>query len=106
MTALTAEIRYTDENSNSSIYVDTNAVRISRNGEYSIELNLEEGKKTISRLGIGGSVGEIPTRTEKIAYSLTSNSVLLSLKYALVFGADEVQKMKIRLTARIISEEK
>ena len=104
--ALSAEIHYHDGNSFSSIYVDVQGVKISRKGEYTIDLTLEEGKTTVSKLGFGDSTGEITTITEKVSYSLTENSILLSLKYALVFSANEIQRMKIRLLAKIISEEK
>ena len=103
---MSAEIQYEDGDALSSVCVDSNGVKISRKGEYTMELNLQEGETTISRLGFGGSIGKIPTYTEKISYSLTGNSILLSLKYALKFSEDEIQKMKIRLMARIISEEK
>lgn len=106
LAALSAEIQYEDGDALSSVCVDSNGVKISRKGEYTMELNLQEGETTISRLGFGGSIGKIPTYTEKISYSLTGNSILLSLKYALKFSEDEIQKMKIRLMARIISEEK
>jgi uncharacterized beta-barrel protein YwiB (DUF1934 family) len=106
LNTLSAEIHYEDGESSSSIFVGAHEVKILRNGEYTLELNLKEGETTISRIGFGGSIGEISTNTEKISYSLTENSVLLSLKYALAFSKEEIQKMKIRLMARIISEEK
>lgn len=74
---------------------------IDRQGDYSLRLHLEEGKTHESGLGIGGSEGKVLTKAHHIKYTFNRNVFKLSLRYDLIFMEDEVQKMKLNLTARI-----
>jgi hypothetical protein len=66
---------------------------------------LKENEETLSQLNVAGSVGDLTTHTEYLRYSIKEKSLLLSVKYSLIFGGGEQQIMKIRLTARKIGSE-
>lgn len=73
---------------------------VERQGDYSMRLCLERGKKCEGALGLGGAEGLIYTYTYRVAYSIGNNSLLASLRYDLLIN-DEPQEMKIRLLARL-----
>lgn len=95
-----ATARYFDGESLSCIKVGKDEVCIERTGDYLFRLRLKEKERVPATLGVGGNVGEIFTYTDFIKYSITKNSLLLSMQYVLLFSGDEKQRMKIRLHAR------
>ena len=105
LSALSCELRYREENAAIRIVVKGETAEIERVGDYSLRLNLERGRQTVGYLGLGGSEGEIGVFTHSVAYSMGKNSLLLSLHYDLLLGG-EIQKMKLRLLARIKDEVK
>ena len=74
---------------------------IDRQGDYSLRLHLEEGKTKEGGLGIGGSEGDILTKTHRVKYSFANNIFKLSLCYDLIFMEGEAQRMKLNLKAQI-----
>ena len=103
--SLSAVLRYSDENATVLIRVDGEGVTIERDGDYSMRLFLQEGKRTVGTLSIAGNVGDVVVETQKIAYSIGKKSLLMQLHYTLIFG-EEKQDMRIRLSSSIPSEEK
>ena len=91
----------------SSVRIDVNDIglTIERSGDYGFFLKLQENEETLSQLNVAGSVGDLTTHTEYLRYSIKEKSLLLSVKYSLIFGGGEQQIMKIRLTARKIGSE-
>ncbi len=96
--SLSAVLRYTQENSRTTIYVEENETRIEREGDYSMRLCLRENCRTQGVLSIGGNEGVLDVSTKRIAYTITKHSLLLQLEYALDFG-NEVQQMRLRIKA-------
>lgn len=99
LSPLKAELFYKEEEGEVRILLEGERVEIRRTGGYSLRLCLEKGKEREGYIGIDGQEGEIQTFTDKIAYSIREDSLLLSLRYYLLIG-DEKQEMKIRLLAR------
>ena len=97
------ELRYREENAAIRILLKGETAEIERVGDYSLRLNLERGRQTVGYLGIGGSEGEIGVFAHTVAYSMGKDSLLLSLRYDLLLGG-ELQKMKLRLLARVKDE--
>lgn len=73
---------------------------VERQGDYSMRLCLERGKRREGALGLGGAEGIIQTYTHRVAYAIGNDSLLASLRYDLLIN-DEPQQMKIRLLARL-----
>jgi uncharacterized beta-barrel protein YwiB (DUF1934 family) len=73
---------------------------VERQGDYSMRLCLERGKRREGALGLGSAEGVIQTYTHRVAYAIGNNSLLASLRYDLLVN-DEPQQMKIRLLARL-----
>ena len=105
LSALSCELRYHEENAAVRILLKGETAEIERVGDYSLRLHLERGRQTVGMLGIGGSEGEIGVFAHSVAYSLGKDSLLLSMHYDLFLGG-ELQKMKLRLIARIKDEVK
>ena len=99
ITAINATIEYTENGTQVRIEVEKNTVKISREGDYTLHLIVQEGVLTQGTLGIGGSEGTLSVLGKKVNYSLQKDSLLLSMRYDLIFG-DEPQEMKIRLFAK------
>ena len=95
-----ALLRYEEQGAKVTLALKNGEILIDRAGDYTFSLRLAEGKQLPASLGIMGSVGDIQTKTHSIQYSITDNSFLLSIKYALVFAGNETQEMKLRLIAR------
>ena len=55
----------------------------------------------MGEIGIGGAGGEIHTFAHRVAYSVSKDSLLLSLKYDLLISGEK-QEMKLRLLARLV----
>ncbi|MBQ2740328.1 MAG: DUF1934 domain-containing protein [Clostridia bacterium] len=96
--SLSAVLRYTQENARVVINVSETETRIAREGDYSMRLCLRENCRTQGTLSIGGNEGVLDVSTKRIAYTMTKNSLLLQLEYALHFG-QEVQQMRLRIKA-------
>ena len=96
-----AKVSYIEENARVTLALEKGVVTIARDGDYSLFLVLERGKIREGSLGINGSEGSIHTNTYRVAYSLTENSLLLSLHYDLLTGGDP-QRMQIRLFSKFI----
>lgn len=96
-----AELVYTEENATITLVFDKGAVYIERQGDYTMRLTLKKGEKCNGMLGIGGAEGQVQTQTSRLAYSLTENSLMLSLHYDLFVG-NEPQNIRLRLFSKIV----
>ena len=106
LSPLSALLCYNESGAIVQIQVKDGKVLLSRKGDYSLSLTLDEGKTTRGTLGISGSNGEIFVSAERVGFSIGEKSFLANLKYTLDFGREK-QKMQLRLNAReSISEEK
>lgn len=94
-----AELVYREENALVAVKLHDSMAEIIREGDYTLRLFLEEGKQTLGAIGIGGAEGEIQTFARRIAYSVSKDSLLLSLHYDLMISG-ETQEMKLRLLSR------
>lgn len=94
-----ADLRYQDGQSSVTMEIRPAGVSVLREGDYTLKLRLEEGKRKSGTIGIGGSEGEVFTQTEKLAYSVSERSLLLKAEYSLIIGSEK-QEMKIRLHAK------
>ena len=92
-------LRYHEENAVVTIKLQGNQAEVDRQGDYSLQLCLQEGVWTKGTLGIGGNSGEIETFAHQIAYSESKHSLLLFLRYDLRISG-ETQMMKLRIMAR------
>ena len=92
---------YNEQDARVALKLENSEVLIERTGDYTFSLRLAEGMQLPASLGIMGNVGDIQTKTNSIEYSITKNSFLLSIKYAVIFTGDERQEMKLRLIARL-----
>lgn len=104
---LSAVLRYTQDGGNVVLKIENSEVTTERTGDYRLKLRFAEGKRTVGSLGIMSSDGEIGVVTHKLLYKLNENSLLLSVKYALLLNGGE-QEVSLLLTAtgENISEEK
>ena len=100
LTPTMVKLRYQEENSTVFLQLEGETARIEREGDYTLRLNLVRGEMQPGEIGIGGSSGEILAYTHKVAYSITKDSLLLSLQYDLIMSG-EPQKMKLRLISRL-----
>lgn len=98
-----AELFYQEETARVSIKLRNSTAEIAREGDYTLHLHLQEGAQTVGSIGIGGSEGEIQTFARRIAYSVSNDSLLLSLQYDLLISGER-QKMKLRLLSRFEEE--
>ena len=101
-----AFLRYYDGGSLVGLWLKNNELTIERRGDYNLFLRLKENEILESSLGFGSSSGRIFAETHALDYSITKTSLLLSVKYALCFDGGEKQEMKIRLIAKVTTEEK
>ena len=92
-------IVYREENALVSMRLQQETAEIERKGDYSLRLRLERGVLHKGELGLGGSCGEIEAFAHTIQYSVTETSVLASLHYDLLFGAEK-QEISLRLISR------
>lgn len=100
LTENSAFLSYKDGESFVTLTLKGGEVFIRREGDYTLDLHLIEGQEMPATLGIMGNEGGIKTKTREINYSVTRSSVLLSIKYSLLFSREERQEMKLRLMAR------
>ncbi|MBQ8406714.1 MAG: DUF1934 family protein [Clostridia bacterium] len=92
------KITYTDETSYVSIDLNGKKGKIVRQGEYSLELNLEEGKEIASSIGLGIASGEMDVYTSKMQWTKEDQKANLLLDYTLLFGTE---KQNIKLTVDV-----
>ena len=90
------EIRYMQEGSSVCILITADGTLIERKGEYELSLLLREGQKTLGKIGLGTSFGNVEISTKKILCQQKDVGVSFSAEYALHFGA-ELQRMKLRI---------
>ena len=102
---LSAVLRYQDEAATVSIFVAGDEVRYERYGDYSLALSLKEGAQTQGTISVAGADGELRVITHRLGYNIGKGSLLLKLHYTLDFG-EEKQDMRLRINAKIYSEEK
>ena len=88
------------ENAVIHLKVEKNSAWIEREGDYTLFLPLKQGELRKGRLGIMGSEGDVEVFAHKVAYSIGRDSLLLSLQYDLLFGAEK-QEMKLRILSRL-----
>ena len=80
--------------------VENNSAQIEREGDYTLSLPLRENQLCKGRIGIMGSEGDVGVFAHKVSYSISSDSLLLSFHYDLIFG-EEKQEMKLRILSRL-----
>lgn len=102
LSLLCAKLVYKDENAVVTIQIDEKSVEIQRVGDYSLTLSLIEKKQTKGSLGILGATGDIAVYTDKLSYSVGTNSVLMLAQYTLLVNG-QPQKTTIRLQAKAIN---
>ena len=96
-------LRYREENALVFIKLQGENAEIERQGDYTLRLNLNRGKFSKGEIGIGGSGGEIETFTHRVSYSVSKDSLLLSLHYDPIISGEK-QEMKLRLLSRFKGE--
>ena len=96
-----ATLIYREDNAATRIHLKDEKAEVERIGDYTMRLRLIRGELTDGEIGLGGSSGGIQSFTHRVQYSITEQSLLLSLKYDLIISG-ETQKMQIRLTARYL----
>jgi len=92
-------LRYREENAFVWMKLQGESAELERAGDYSLRLKLNRGEICKGEIGIGGNGGEIETFAKKVNYSVSKDSVLLSLHYDLIISGEK-QEMKLRLISR------
>ena len=100
LTPLSAQISYKEADAIIHLSVENNSAQIERKGDYTLSLPLREKQLCKGRIGIMGSEGDVEVFAHKVSYSISRNSLLLSLHYDLIFG-EEKQEMKLRILSRL-----
>lgn len=90
---------YRDNGATVCMQITEKTAKIRRVGDYSLDVTLEKGKRTVSKLGFGSNEGEIATVTDEVSLLARENGVLIFLEYSLDFGREK-QNMKLRILAR------
>ena len=93
------QLRYREENAFVVMILKGESAEIQREGDYSLRLFLKRGEVSQGTIGIGGSNGEIQMFTHRVSYSVSKDSLLLSLHYDLLISGEK-QEMKLRLLSR------
>ncbi len=96
-------LSYREENAFVRMQLQGDSAKIERQGDYSLRLHLKENEKSVGEIGIGSSCGEIQTFAYKVVYSVSKDSLLLSLRYDLIISGEK-QEMKLRLLSRFRGE--
>ncbi len=94
------EIRlfYREENAQCTVVLQGDCATVRREGDYSLRLELVQGKGSKGALCVGGSEGALDVYTEKLSYRIEENTLCAFLHYRLLFG-EEAQDMQLRLDA-------
>lgn len=95
---LSAIIRYTQDGGRVELKIENGEVTTERVGDYRLKLRFLEGERTLGMLGISESDGALEVVTHKLSYKLNENSLLLSIKYALLLDVGE-QEVSLIVTA-------
>ena len=95
---LSVVLRYKDSQAIVRLTLRENQLLIERQGDYGLGLILREGEETMGTLSIAGNQGEVKVFTERLAYTIGENSLILQAYYTLNFG-NEKQMMRLRLKA-------
>ena len=98
ITSLSAVLRYIDSQAVVVLTLRGNQLLIERQGDYGLRLNLQEGEETLGTLSIAGNEGEVKVFTERLAWAIGKNTLILQAYYTLNFG-NEKQMMRLRLKA-------
>ena len=101
LSLLSAKIDYLEAQAKVRIALEDGKLQIYREGDYTQALYFQEGQILEGKLGIGGADGVIFTKTNRLSYSLSDTSLLLSLHYDLLIG-DEPQSVQIRLFVKFL----
>lgn len=96
-------LRYREENAFILIQLEGECAEIERRGDYTLHLHLKRGEKDAGIIGLGGMDGAIETFAHRVAYSVSKDSLLLSLHYDLIIGGEK-QEMKLRLLSRFTED--
>jgi uncharacterized beta-barrel protein YwiB (DUF1934 family) len=99
-----AQLHYVEADSQTFVELLNGEGRFSRSGAYSLSLFLKEQQRTKGRIGISETEGDLEIYTHSLQYVIGKDSLLMSAKYDLIFG-QEIQKMQIRIYAKIIKTE-
>ena len=97
------QLRYREENAFVVMILKGESAEIQREGDYSLRLYLKRGELSQGTIGIGGANGEIQTFTHRVSYSVSKDSLLLSLHYDLLISGEK-QVMKLRLLSRFMGD--
>lgn len=104
---LSAIIRYTQDGGRVELKIENGEVTTERVGDYRLKLRFLEGERTLGTLGISESNGALEVVTHKLSYKLNENSLLLSIKYALLLdGGEQEVSLIVTATGENHSEEK
>ena len=106
LNVVSAVLWYRENQSNVQLTLKDNELFIERTGDYNFKLRLRESQILPASLGFGDSCGEIFLQTHDLKFSITNSSLLLSTEYDLCFSGEEKQKMKLRIYAKSVTEEK
>lgn len=93
-------LQYLENQANVCMRIDRESVEIEREGDYSLSLRLKQGVTCSGSIGIGGSSGEVQTKTYLLEWKESKDSILLLLKYDLIISGEK-QRMKLRLHGKI-----
>ena len=94
-----AKLRYFENGGRVSLCISDGQVAVEREGDYILRLLLKEGGRNRGIIGLPGAEGEVETITHKIGFAIKKNSLLMSMKYTLLFDSGK-QEMHLRLVAR------
>lgn len=97
----TVILRYEEEAAKVCITLQMGKAHVVRQGDYSLSLPLDQGKKTEGHLGLGAADGKIAIQTHTVKYVKEGIVFKLSLRYDLMFSAEERQKMQLNIRAVI-----
>lgn len=104
---LSAIIRYTQDGGRVELKIENGEVTTECVGDYRLKLRFLEGERTLGTLGISESNGALEVVTHKLSYKLNENSLLLSIKYALLLdGGEQEVSLIVTATGENHSEEK
>ena len=92
-------LSYTEENAETTLVLRDGKITMVRKGDYTLSLQFEKGKTLDGSLGLGGNVGGIKVKTDRIGYSVTEKNLTVRLKYQLLMDG-EPQKMQVSIDAK------
>ena len=99
-----AQLRYKERDTQTFVELLNGEGRLTRSGAYSLSLLLKENQTIKGKIGISATEGDIDVYTHSLQYAIGKDSLLMSAKYDLIFG-QEIQKMQIRIYAKIVKAE-